>query len=692
MTMKIRKHFIFAAMLLGLSLSACNQSNPKITGYSVDENNNVIVIYDNGSQENVGNLTDEDIVNHVTSVIISQDGYYVINGIKTSIKVQFDSVEISDDGYYVVNGIKTDIKATEVYTVKFTTGYSSTVPEQKVFEGHKVERPQLNRDGYDLDGWFYNDEEWRFNSDVVLNDMTLLAKWTAKQYTISFINEKGTNPSDMVVTYDSQVTLPNVDSIDGYTFSGWHNGNSKVNSGVWTIADDVTLTAKWTANTYTVTLDANGGSVYPATKQVTYGQNYSLPVPTNTFGAFKGWYYDDVKLTDENGSSVAPWSYTENITVTTSWIEEISSLSQLKAIASGLNGHYKLVSNIDLTDAEWMPIGSTASPFTGVFDGNGYKLVNLSIAETNGSEIGLFGCSTGTIKNVTLEDVNVDLGTISSNSYVAALVANNKGILDNITSSGEIKIANHSATLTSYVAGITARNTGTLKDIVNSIDVSGGTYTGGVCAYDETTDANIAGLRLVNNGTVLGLQVAGGVYAYSKQKTYSYMKNSGNVTAVNNVGGIVGVNTAAVNRPVTFKYCVNNGAITSTDNSHGTSYAGGLSSEAYEVSISDSYNTGLITGYNKGGLLGYNIGTGSYTRCLNTASCTYGFSDYMGNGSTIYDSMDYGTSTFARGYATVTNSYHEKPSDFAFYKEILFWSESVWNFEGITHPTLVWEN
>ena len=321
--MKIRKHFIFAAMLLGLSLTACNQSLPKITGYTIDENNNIVVIYDNGNTEIIGNLTDQDVGDHVTSVTISEDGYYVINGVKTN------------------------IKATEVYTVSFNTGFSTTIPEQKVFEGHKVEKPQIDRTGYELDGWFCNDEEWRFNSDVVLNDMTLTAHWTAKQYTISFVNEKGINPGDMIVTYDSQVILPNVSSVEGYTFGGWYNGSTKVNNGTWTIADNVTLTAKWTANTYTVTLNANGGSVSPSTKQVTYGQNYTLPVPTNSFGSFKGWYYGDVKITNENGASLAPWTYTQNITATTNWIEEINSLSQFKAIAqkarseSNKNYNYK---------------------------------------------------------------------------------------------------------------------------------------------------------------------------------------------------------------------------------------------------------------------------------------------------------------------------------------------------------------
>lgn len=47
--MKLRKCFIFAATLLGLSLTVCNQTLPKITGYTIDKNSNIVVIYDNGS-------------------------------------------------------------------------------------------------------------------------------------------------------------------------------------------------------------------------------------------------------------------------------------------------------------------------------------------------------------------------------------------------------------------------------------------------------------------------------------------------------------------------------------------------------------------------------------------------------------------------------------------------------------------
>lgn len=694
---KMCSFFVGLGLMIAMifSLVGCgNDANP--TSYYINSEGNLIVVLEDGKENDLGKWG-ENIVSSFKNITISDDGYYVIDGIKTNISIDdsyvkgVTNIEISEDGFYVVNGVKTNISAINVYTVSFDTGFSTKVQDQKVKDGYKVERPELTRTGYTLNGWYCNGEEWSFNSNIVKNDMTLVAHWTANAYTVKFNNTKGDNPEDATYTYDSNVTLPIVPNVDGYTMSGWYNGNTLVSNGKWNIADDVTLTTKWTANNYTITLDPNGGSVSSTTMNIAYGENYTLPVPTNTFGAFKGWYYGDEKVTDATGKSLAPYTYTSNITLTTNWIEEISTAEQLKAIASGLNGHYKLVADIDLENVEWAVIGSTQTPFTGVFDGNGYKIKNLTIDSVNGTEVGLFGCSSGTIKNLILEDVNINLGTISSDSYVAALVAINKGTIDNVTSSGTVTIANHSATLTSYVAGVVSKNLGSLKDITNGVNVSGGTYTGGVCSYDESTDVNIAGSRLINNGDVVGLQIAGGVYAYSKQKTYSYMKNTGSVTAVNNAGGIVGVNTATLNRPVTFKFCVNTGAIKSTDNNHGTSYAGGLTSEAYEVSVSDSYNAGLITGFYKGGLIGYNIGTGSYTRVLNTASCQYGFANYMGSGSTIYDSMDYGTSNYATGYATVTNSYHNKPSDFSFYKDTLFWSDTVWDFSGTTYPTLKWE-
>lgn len=718
--MKLRKRFIFATMLFGLSLAACNQTLPRITGYTIDENNNIVVIYDNGNTEIIGNLTDEDVGDHVTSVTISEDGYYVINGVKTS------------------------IKATEVYTVKFVTGYSATIQDQKVFEGHKVEKPQLDRTGYSLVGWFCNDEEWRFNSDVVLNDMTLTAQWTANQYSVSFVNEKGTNPDDMNVTYDSQVTLPTVSSVEGYTFCGWYNGATKVSDGAWKIADNVTLTAKWNANTYTVTLDANGGIVSPLSKQVTYGQNYTLPVPTNSFGAFKGWYYGETKLTNENGDSLAPWAYTKNITATTNWIEEINSLSQFKSIASSLNGHYKLMVDIDLSGEDWIPFGNASNPFTGKFDGNNHIISGLSITTQRAYE-GLFGYNQGTINNVKLTGVNLNIAAISQNSYVGGIAGYNEGAISNSEVSGTITtnphvssyesctggIAgfNHSnGTITdttnnaningiNYVGGIVASNEGTLSDLTNNGSVNSATYGGGIVALSNTGLTNC-----INNGNVTSASYTAGIVAalpYSTVATISNCKNTGEINTQSSAGGIVGYNMSDYSSVyLTITNCANLGNINSSTDS---SYIGGIAGFINSTYISDSYSVANITGADyAGGIIGRGW-DGNVTNCyavgkLQSRSRVGGISGIFqnakfnecytntvikGNITGTINGSDLSGSDMSNCYYSGSNqyavSYLEQGTqttvryDQEFYVNSLFWSTNTWSFSGTTYPTLVWE-
>ena len=64
----------------------------------------------------------------------------------------------------------------------------------------------------------------------------------------------------------------------------------------------------------------------------------------------------------------------------------------------------------------------------------------------------------------------------------------------------------------------------------------------------------------------------------------------------------------------------------------------------------------------------------------------------MGSGSVVQDSITFGATTFASGYATITNSSTSKPLNNSFYIETLFWSEEVWNIPTTGNPTLCWEN
>ena len=99
----------------------------------------------------------------------------------------------------------------------------------------------------------------------------------------------------------------------GYDFDGWYTqktGGTKVtaNTSVGTNPPN-TLYAHWIAKKYTVTLDANGGTVSMASRTATYGSKYpALPDATRTGGyTFDGWY---TQITD--GTKVD-----DNTTVTT---------------------------------------------------------------------------------------------------------------------------------------------------------------------------------------------------------------------------------------------------------------------------------------------------------------------------------------------------------------------------------------
>ena len=114
------------------------------------------------------------------------------------------------------------------------------------------------------------------------------------------------------VTFGSYHTLPTL-TRTGYTFNGWYNGNTKVESGSWSIASNVTLVPKWQANTFTITFNPNGGSVSPTSQTVTYDSTYTLPTPTRTGYTFAGWYSGGTKYTG------GTWKTASHTTLTASW-------------------------------------------------------------------------------------------------------------------------------------------------------------------------------------------------------------------------------------------------------------------------------------------------------------------------------------------------------------------------------------
>ncbi len=611
--MKLKKLFLLPIVSLAL-LASCGKKEAKITNCYLNDEGKVVIVYDNDTTQELGTIA-ETIYKGVDKIEITSDGFYKINGFKSTIKVEHSSVTISDDGFYIIDGVKTNIQATAVYTVDFVTNSTSVSP-QKVKDGYKVIRPEITRKGYTLTGWSCNGEEWLFNSNVVKNDMTLTANWSANSYTVSFSDEFSSY-SDMTVTYDSEVTLP-APAKAGYTFSGWYNGNNKVSNGKWTIDSNVTLTSKWTANKYVATLDPNGGTVSKTKVDVTYGENFTLPVPTNSFGAFKGWYLDDVKITDETGHSLAPWNYADSKTLSTNWIEQISTVEQLRAISDAPNGYYELVNDIDLSDIEWTPLCNSGTGdadttgFLGVLDGKGYKIKNLTVTSNILKYQGLFRVIGGhaVVKNLIFDNVDINVNAENKDFCAGALagVALGSPQISNVVVNGSISVTGISSK-SIYVAGVVGESMlseAYFTDVINNARVSSPNFAGGITTCGLVYISYFE--KCSNTGSIYG-RVASGI------------SDCGVCYKCLNEGQIVGTDLAAGISALLFlaEECANKGYIAANE-TNGYSAGIGLltSTEISQSLIITSYYVDCLDGVNDSIFIAkncYNIGAVSGYYC-----------------------------------------------------------------------------
>lgn len=111
----------------------------------------------------------------------------------------------------------------------------------------------------------------------------------------------------------------------GYTLEGWYTDAAFTNkiTEVKGLTTTLTVYAKWTANTYTITLNLVGGELTDTTASVRYDSDYRLPVPTLPGYTFAGWYDGTgstaMAVTDADGNSLALWSFATNVTLYAKW-------------------------------------------------------------------------------------------------------------------------------------------------------------------------------------------------------------------------------------------------------------------------------------------------------------------------------------------------------------------------------------
>ena len=178
------------------------------------------------------------------------------------------------------------------YTVTFDSAGGTAKAAAKVNHGNKVSKPtNPTKTGFSFDGWYLGDTLYDFSMPVT-ESITLKACWSQITFNVTFNSAGGSNIDAEMVNYGKQVTKPADPSREGYTFAGWLKGSATYNF-TSAVTANLTLSAKWTVNTYTISFDSQGGTAKTAVK-VNYGSTVKKPTnPTKTGFSFDGWYLGD---------------------------------------------------------------------------------------------------------------------------------------------------------------------------------------------------------------------------------------------------------------------------------------------------------------------------------------------------------------------------------------------------------------
>ena len=210
----------------------------------------------------------------------------------------------------------------------------------------EITLPELSKTGYNFDGW-HDGKETVTSPYTPTTDITLTAKWTAIEYTITYNDTKGaTNSNPTTYTIEDEISFAALTDLPkGYNFTGWNPASiAKGTTG------NQTVTAQWTAIEYTITYQETKGATnsnpdtYTIEDEITFATLTDLPKGYN----FTGW----------NPASIAKGT-TGNQTVTAQWtaIEYTITYQETKGATNSNPDTYTIEDEITFAALTNLPKG-----------------------------------------------------------------------------------------------------------------------------------------------------------------------------------------------------------------------------------------------------------------------------------------------------------------------------------------------
>ena len=268
-----------------------------------------VTLHANGGTINNGNVTEytygvgATLPTDVTRTGYTFKGWYYNENLTGSPVTAIGDTETGNKEYWA----KWEINQ---YTISFDTNGGSEIAPITQDYGTKITAPaDPTRKGYTFKGW---DKE--IPKTMPAENMTVKAQWEINQYAITFDTNGGSEIAPITQDYGTAITAPADPTREGYTFIGWDRDIPEIMP-----AENITVTAQWEINRYTITFDTAGGSeIAPITQD--YGTNITAPAdPTREGYTFIGW--------DKAIPTTMP---AENITVTAQWKDSEKPTGEIK--------------------------------------------------------------------------------------------------------------------------------------------------------------------------------------------------------------------------------------------------------------------------------------------------------------------------------------------------------------------------
>ncbi|MDO5569686.1 MAG: InlB B-repeat-containing protein [bacterium] len=245
------------------------------------------------------------------------------------------------------------------YVVTFNTDGGSLIDNQVVNVGGVVTKPDNPiKDGYLFSYWEVNGHAFDF-SEVIWNDIELLAKWVEKiddaNYVVNFDTDGGNIIASKVVNDEFVFDTP---TKDGYTFLGWYLDDVLIND-ISQINDSVVLVAKWEKKNLIHTVSFVNDNTVISLQTVNDNELVEEPILEEKLEyQFLGWYNNGVK-----------WDFktpiNSDLTLVALWDDKsISDEEKLDKVKQKLqtieinHGKSDLITNIDGCVVEWIDVSS----------------------------------------------------------------------------------------------------------------------------------------------------------------------------------------------------------------------------------------------------------------------------------------------------------------------------------------------